>query len=1006
MSLENSITLKGETLGCDSTSERAHELDDTTVSYLDTENAIISRRQALEFSRLADTFNLPSCLFSLARAIQWRYHRYWSIEDINTIITLYREAHAIFSGRHSARENLSDSLAGGPVLIEADFDSLEGPPTCALHICSIKLSQALNDRYQHTGRTEDIKEQIQLCESVLASLANSHYLWPEAATIMGIALRNRYQLLGSIRDLEDAVSLHQSVLDVRLVHHPDRHIALCELAISLYYHFITLGKIDDLHCAIALQEEVLSLRELGDFDPGASLEWLGMCIMRRSNHGGADNDLEKAVRLLHEALEFRTPGHRDRIGTLNSLGATLITCYHGTGDLAHLEYAAKLLSEGLTGLDEAHPQRHRALILLGMVYIHQYQQFGDHRGLDKGIRLFRESIPLCLPGHFSCVSALNSTGAAIKLRYELHGELDDLDQSIGLLRRGLSECQPGNFVRDSILNNLTHVLLMRFSLFGEEDDVREAITLIQEAVQHRPGDATLMLTLTESLRQSYKQSRRMEDLNEAVNVHDAWLERRDTGFLTASLHWHDLADLLLLRHQVTESVDDLDRAAESCQRALELRQPDHPERYQTLRIYSEVLRRRFISSGSLSEAKEALKLAEESVRLLPAAHSERAICLFNVSRLYLTRDIPYYSQSTAIRIFQLAMEDSDCNPQLRLRHGAEILEMAETAQGSNLDELSRALLLNSYRMTIDLLPRVAYFGLDARTRLRVLTKAEGLAINGAALALTLSQPDVAVEILEEGRAVFWNQHLRLRSQFDALPEHLSCPLAEISKRLDVEATNQSAIYDGDTAQDKSTIERQISQLRRLGERFNNLILEARSIPGYERFLQHEPFAVLARASEKAPAVILVAGRLSCFAVIIASPNLPAKALPLPDISVERVASLGKVLQISIKQSRQIPRDASKLQDRAMKVTGRAITTRGTNEILAELWVSIMQPIIQALSLKVGYNPTVTHLTGYLHCSCVSSIESSWQGTPEAHNLPNRRFYACTNPCGRRLQATA
>lgn len=250
-------------------------------------------------------------------------------------------------------------------------------------------------------------------------------------------------------------------------------------------------------------------------------------------------------------------------------------------------------------------------------------------------------------------------------------------------------------MRDMILNNLTDVLLIRFSLFGEEDDVREAITLIREAVQHRPGDATLMLTLTESLRQSFKQSRRMHDLDEAVNVHDAWLERQDTGFLTASLHWHDLADLLLLRHQVIGDVDDLDRAVDSCQQALELRQSGHPERYRTLRLYSDVLRQRFISSGSFFEAAEALKLAEESLRLLPEGHSEQAGGLFNISRLYLTRDIPYYSQSNAIRIFQQAVDDSYCNPQLRLRHGVEIIEMVENAQGSILNEPSSALLVNS-----------------------------------------------------------------------------------------------------------------------------------------------------------------------------------------------------------------------------------------------------------------------------------------------------------------------
>lgn len=235
----------------------------------------------------------------------------------------------------------------------------------------------------------------------------------------------------------------------------------------------------------------------------------------------------------------------------------------------------------------------------------------------------------------------------------------------------------------------------------------------------------------------------------------------------------------------------------------------------------------------------------------------------------------------------------------------------------------------------------------------MLTKAEGLAINGAALALTLGQPDVAVELLEEGRAVFWNQHLRLRSHFDALPEHLSRPLAEISRQLDVDVTNQSDNRDDATPPDKSIFEVQISQRRRLGERFDALIQEARSVSGFERFLQPEPFAVLARAAAKSPAVVLVAGRFSCFAVIIASPDHPEKAVSLPNISAGRLKHLGEVLQVCNKERRQIPRDATGSRDRAMKTKGRKDSTSGTKEILAELWLSIMQPIIQALSLKVG-----------------------------------------------------
>ena len=64
---------------------------------------------------------------------------------------------------------------------------------------------------------------------------------------------------------------------------------------------------------------------------------------------------------------------------------------------------------------------------------------------------------------------------------------------------------------------------------------------------------------------------------------------------------------------------------------------------------------------------------------------------------------------------------------------------------------------------------MAYFGLDAKSRLRTLAKSDELAANGSAHALTLAEPRIAIELLEQGRAVFWLQHLGLRTKFNALP---------------------------------------------------------------------------------------------------------------------------------------------------------------------------------------------------------------------------------------------
>lgn len=221
------------------------------------DDAIASHRQALQSSRLNSDADLPSHLVALAQAIRGRYRRYWGPEDITAVTALYREACTILSRRHAY-----DRLGHLAKPLAATMDDFEAGAPCSLHTCSIELPQALNDLYQHTGRTDDIEEQAQLCRIVLADLDNSSPLWARTMSTLGTALRVRHERFGNIKDLEEAVAVHQDVLEYHPKDHPDRHITLYELGVSLYRRFEKQGNIEDLNSAIDLQQEALKLRKV------------------------------------------------------------------------------------------------------------------------------------------------------------------------------------------------------------------------------------------------------------------------------------------------------------------------------------------------------------------------------------------------------------------------------------------------------------------------------------------------------------------------------------------------------------------------------------------------------------------------------------------------------------------------------------------------------------------------------------------------------------------------
>jgi hypothetical protein len=97
--------------------------------------------------------------------------------------------------------------------------------------------------------------------------------------------------------------------------------------------------------------------------------------------------------------------------------------------------------------------------------------------------------------------------------------------------------------------------------------------------------------------------------------------------------------------------------------------------------------------------------------------------------------------------------------------------------------------LDGYRIALELLPKVAWLGLDTPSRQDILLreKSENLGCLAATCAIQLGRLEEAVELLDLGRSVFWRQASSLRSDLVILREE-DAELAErfnrISRQLD------------------------------------------------------------------------------------------------------------------------------------------------------------------------------------------------------------------------------
>ncbi|KAI6154927.1 hypothetical protein BKA82DRAFT_4072938 [Pisolithus tinctorius] len=159
-----------------------------------------------------------------------------------------------------------------------------------------------------------------------------------------------------------------------------------------------------------------------------------------------------------------------------------------------------------------------------------------------------------------------------------------------------------------------------------------------------PGDDgryDALFDLAYALHQRYEKERKIDDLNEAINLHRAALELRpvedETGDRSTSLH--NLALCLSKRYNKQGAVDDLEEAISLGRAALELRppgqlelrRPGHPNRDFTLHQLAFYLSARFKKQAAIGDLDEAISLSRAELELCPPGHPDHDSTLHNLT---------------------------------------------------------------------------------------------------------------------------------------------------------------------------------------------------------------------------------------------------------------------------------------------------------------------------------------------------------------------------------------
>ena len=306
-------------------------------------------------------------------------------------------------------------------------------------------------------------------------------------------------------------------------------------------------------------------------------------------------------------------------------------------------------------------------------------------------------------------------------------------------------------------------------------------------------------------------------------------------------------------------------------------------------------------TGQQADLDQAITRLTEAVDATPADHPDRPRYLSNLGVTLEARFGRTGQQADLDQALELFREGAG------IPTGAPVRRLAAARRWGQCALLAgnSGSAVEGYTVAIELLPLVAWHGLDQATREHHLWEWAGLASDAAAAAVAAGHPTRAVELLEAGRSMLWTQALHLRQDLTALQERAPGLAAVLeASRVVLNTSFTSLIYDpdagGDVGQVQAAEQQMLEERRQAAQNWDAAVDQIRRIEGFEHFLGPVPFADLRAAAAKGPVVIVNISRHGSHALIVTPAAAPRSGpavlvVDLPDAPIDTVTNQASTL---------------------------------------------------------------------------------------------------------------
>ncbi|KAJ3519641.1 hypothetical protein NMY22_g13108 [Coprinellus aureogranulatus] len=943
--------------------------------------AISSLRSAIDMPK-EDSGALPDWLNTLGESLWFRSERTGSLSDIAEAISAFQRAidlgsngnkgtplwmsnlaHVLHS-RFQRTGDFRDVTEATSILQKAMEMTHEDDPSL-LNILN-NLGFTFQSRFSYSGNIADINEALSVQRKAVSLAPPESAALPIMLSNLGTTLQFRFKLTGDISDIMESISTLEQAAEVTPDGDPSLPTTISNLGLSRRYHSERTGDDSNLDEAILDFEEAIGLFPDGHANLPSCLSNLGLALQTRFQRRGRLDDITESISILQRAVNLTPEGHTLFPLILNNLGQGFHARFTSTGDAADISEAISVQQRAIALTPAGHSDLPTWHSNIGISFLSRFKATGDPQDIENSTESLRKAVDLTPKHHAGLANTLNNLGLSLRHRFERTGDLSHISDSIVALETAVSLAPEGHAHLPFWLSNLGLAFQSRYDDTGDKDDLTEALSAYRRSIALTPeGHASLperLCNLGIALVPLFEHTRELSTISEAISAQRRAVSLTAAGHTSIPIMLSDLAMSLLSRFKFTHDLSDIDEAITTLQSAVDLTPDGHASKPTTINNLGLSFSLRYERASKETDIAKAISTLQKAVDYTPEGHADLPTIWYTLAKSLKSRAVSTGSRDdldASIARFKLVATCTFAPPALRLE--------ASTKWARDLRQFfpHSPETLTAYDTTVQLVAQMS--GLHQTLQRRYL-QLQGIsstamsATEAAAVAFQLGHPDKAVEWLEHGRCLVWNQLSMLRTPVDELALHdlkLAERVTDVSRRLEHTSSSRGHSSPSMSLSQKISLEEDARVHLALAREWDDLLATVRSIPGFQSFLQAAPYSSLIRHLPTSGfVVILNAHGDRCDAVALSAGHESPLHINLPSFSPMEAARYARNLSAQLHTQGLRMRGEGDSDNEEGEV-GRAMARFNRNkvgrksvvhEVLRGLWDRLVKPILEALQI--------------------------------------------------------